>query len=227
MVRNKKLSVQGVSIALYEEKDRDFFSLTDIARHKDSEHIDTIIQNWMRNRNTIELLGFWETIYNPNFKPLEFEGFRKQAGLNSFVMTPKKWIEATNAIGIVSKPGRYGGTFSKINYKIHTDAIKENLIPREITKQQASVIYANEADLLNVALFGMTSKEWRDLNSERKGNIRDYANLEQLVVLSNIESINALLIQQNLSQKERLQLNKVAITQMKSLLKNNEVKRLK
>ena len=274
MAKNKKISVQGVNIALYEERESDFFSLTDIARHKDVEHTDTIIQNWMRNRNTIELLGFWEIIYNPNFKPLEFEGFRKQAGLNSFVMTPKKWIESTSAIGIVSKSGRYGGTFahkdialefaswisiefklfvikefqrlkddennrlqlewnlqrtiSKINYKIHTDAIKENLIPKEITKQQAGMIYANEADLLNVALFGMTAKEWRDVNPDKGGNIRDYATLEQLVVLSNMESINALLIQQNLSQKERLiQLNKVAITQMKSLIENKEMKRLK
>lgn len=274
MAKNKKISVQGVNILLYEENEKDFFSLTDIARHKDAEHTDSIIQNWMRNRNTIELLGFWETIYNPNFKPLEFEGFRKQAGLNSFVMTPKRWIESTNAIGITSKSGRYGGTFahkdialefaswisiefklyvikefqrlkddennrlqlewnlqrtiSKINYKIHTDAIKGNLIPQEITKQQTSIIYANEADLLNVALFGMTAKEWRDRNSDKSGNIRDYATLEQLVVLSNMESINALLIQQNLSQAERLiQLNKVAIKQMESLLDNNGMKRLK
>ncbi len=228
----------------------------------------------MRNRNTIELLGFWETMYNPNFKPLEFEGFRKQAGLNSFVMTPKRWIESTKAIGIVSKPGRYGGTFahkdialefaswisiefklfvikefqrlkdeennqqklewnlqrtiSKINYRIHTDAIKENLIPKEITKQQSVFIYANEADLLNVALFGMTAKEWRDKNPDANGNIRDEATIEQLVVLSNMESINALLIRNELSQQERLiELNKVAITQMKSLLENNNLKKLK
>jgi KilA-N domain. len=274
MKGNKKISVQGVKILLYEDNEKDFFSLTDIARHKDSEHMDTIIQNWMRNRNTIELLGFWETIYNPNFKPLEFEGFRKQAGLNSFVMTPKKWIESTNAIGIVSKSGRYGGTFahkdialefaswisiefklyvlkefqrlkddennrlqlewnlqrtiSKINYKIHTDAIKENLIPKEITKLQTNIVYANEADLLNVALFGMIAKEWREKSSDKRGNIRDYATLEQLVVLSNMESINALLIQQNLPQRDRLvQLNKVAITQMKSLLENKGIKQLK
>ena len=225
MVKNKKISVQGVDIVLYEERESDFFSLTDIARHKDSANTDDIIKNWMRNRNTIELLGFWETIYNPNFKPVEFDGFRKQAGLNSFVMTPKRWIESTNAIGLVSKSGRYGGTFahkdialefaswisiefklyvlkefqrlkddenyrlqlewnlqrtiSKINYKIHTDAIKENLIPNEITKLQTSIVYANEADLLNVALFGMTAKEWREKNSDKTGNIRDYATLEQ------------------------------------------------
>ena len=274
MAKNKKINVQGVDILLYQEHQNDFISLTDIARHKDSAHIDSIIQNWMRNRNTIELLGFWESIYNPNFKPLEFEGFRKQAGLNSFVMTPKRWIENTNAIGIVSKAGRYGGTFAhkdialefaswisiefklyiikefqrlkddennrlklnwdlhrtlaKVNYQIHTDAIKENLIPAEITKQQANSVYASEADILNVALFGMTAKQWRDTNPDKKGNIRDYAIIEQLVVLSNMESINALLIQQGVPQNERLmQLNKVAVTQMKSLVENKAVKKLK
>ncbi len=245
-----------------------------IARHKDALHTDSIIQNWMRNRNTIELLGFWETIYNTDFKPLEFEGFRKQAGLNSFVMTPKRWIESTNAIGIVSKSGRYGGTFAhkdialefaawisiefklyvikefqrlkdeendrlkldwnlqrtlaKVNYHIHTDAIKENLIPKEITKQQAGFVYATEADILNVALFGITAKEWRERNTDKKGNVRDHATLEQLVVLSNLESINALLIQQGLLQSERLiELNKVAITQMRSLLESKAIKQLK
>jgi hypothetical protein len=274
MAKNKKINVQGFNIVLYEHNNKDFISLTDIARHKDPEHTDTIIQNWMRNRNTIELLGFWETIYNPDFKPLEFEGFRKKAGLNSFVMTPKRWIESTNAVGIVSKAGRYGGTFaqkdialefaswisiefklyvikefqrlkedennrlkldwnlqrtiSKINYHIHTDAIKENLIPKEITQQQASFVYANEADLLNVALFGTTAKEWRDKNLGKTGNIRDYATLEQLVVLSNMESINALLIAQGLAQSDRLiQLNKVAITQMKSLTESKVIKKLK
>ncbi len=274
MTKNKKINVQGVDILLYQEHQNDYISLTDIARHKDSTHIDSIIQNWMRNRNTIELLGFWESIYNPNFKPLEFEGFRKQAGLNSFVMTPKRWIENTNAIGIISKAGRYGGTFAhkdialefaawisiefklyiikefqrlkddennrlklnwdlhrtlaKVNYQIHTDAIKENLIPAEITKQQANSVYASEADILNVALFGMTAKQWRDTNPDKKGTIRDYAIIEQLVVLSNMESINALLIQQGLPQNERLiQLNKVAVTQMKSLVENKAVKKLK
>ncbi len=274
MPKNKKISVQGFEIVVYEENQVDFISLTDIARRKDAEHTDTIIQNWMRNRNTIELLGFWESIYNPQFKPLEFEGFKKQAGLNSFVMTPKKWIEATNAIGIISKSGRYGGTFAhkdialefaswisiefklyvikefqrlkseennrlqlewnlqrtlaKVNYQIHTDAIKENLIPKEVTKQQAGFVYATEADLLNVALFGRTAKEWRDNNDDKKGNIRDYATLEQLVVLSNLESINALLIRQGFPQYERLiQLNKVAITQMKSLIESKSIKKLK
>jgi hypothetical protein len=274
MAINKKINVQGLEVVLYQNNEEDYLSLTDIARYKDAFNTDTIIQNWLRNRNTVELLGFWEMMYNPNFKPLEFEGFRKQAGLNSFVLTPKKWIETTNAIGIVSKSGRYGGTFahkdiafefaswisiefklyiikefqrlkteensrlqlgwnlqrtiSKINYQIHTDAIKNNLIPKEITKQQASWIYANEADLMNVALFGVTAKDWRDTNSDKIGNIRDDASLEQLVVLSNLESINALLIHQGLSQNERLiQLNKVAISQMKSLVENSIMKRLK
>ncbi|WP_311319737.1 KilA-N domain-containing protein [Capnocytophaga sputigena] len=273
MAKNKTISVQGFDIVWYETNYNDYISLTDIARYKDAEHTDAIIQNWLRNRNTIELLGFWESIYNPNFKPLEFEGFRKQAGLNSFVMTPKKWIESTNAIGIVSKSGRYGGTFahkdialefaswisiefklyiikefqrlkedetsqlklewnlqrtlSKINYHIHTDAIKDNLIPKEITKQQANFVYADEADLLNVALFGLTAKEWRENNPDKKGNVRDYASLEQLVVLSNMESINALLISQGITPSERLrELNKVAITQMKSLVKNKAIKQL-
>ena len=273
MAKNKTINVQGFNIVWYETNYNDYISLTDIARYKDAEHTDDIIKNWLRNRNTIELLGFWESIYNPNFKPVEFDGFRKQAGLNSFVMTPKKWIESTNAIGIVSKSGRYGGTFahkdialefaswisiefklyiikefqrlkedetsqlklewnlqrtlSKINYHIHTDAIKDNLIPKEITKQQANFVYADEADLLNVALFGLTAKEWRENNPDKKGNVRDYASLEQLVVLSNMESINALLISQGLTPSERLrELNKVAITQMKYLVKNKAIKQL-
>lgn len=272
--KKSKIDVQGFEIAVVNQSNSDYISLTDIAKHKDTAQTDDIIKNWLRNRNTIELLGFWEMIYNPNFKPVEFDGFRKQAGLNSFVMTPKRWIESTNAIGIVSKSGRYGGTFahkdialefaswisiefklyiikefqrlkenendhlnlewnlqrtiSKINYQIHTDAIKENLIPLEITKQQASFVYANEADLLKVALFGITAKEWRENNPNQKGNIRDFATLEQLVVLSNLESINALLIQQSLAQSERLiQLNIVAITQMKSLVRSKEIKKLK
>ncbi|ATA79757.1 DNA-binding protein [Capnocytophaga sputigena] len=273
MTKNKTISVQGFDIVWYETNYNNYISLTDIARYKDAEHTDDIIKNWLRNRNTIELLGFWESIYNPNFKPVEFDGFRKQAGLNSFVMTPKKWIESTNAIGIVSKSGRYGGTFahkdialefaswisiefklyiikefqrlkeeetsqlklewnlqrtlSKINYHIHTDAIRDNLIPKEITKQQANFVYADEADLLNVALFGLTAKEWRENNPDKKGNVRDYASLEQLVVLSNMESINALLISQGITPSERLrELNKVAITQMKSLVKNKAIKQL-
>lgn len=274
MTKNSKIEVKGTEITILKNERDDFISLTDIARHKDSVHTDTIIQNWMRNRNTIELLGFWESIYNPNFKPLEFEGFRKQAGLNSFVMTPKRWIEATNAIGIISKSGRYGGTFAhkdiafefaswisiefklyvikefqrlkadendrlklewnlqrtlaKVNYRIHTDAIKENLIPEELSKAQIQFVYADEADLLNVALFGLTAKQWRNNNPDKEGNIRDHATIEQLVVLSNLESINAVLIHQGLHQSERLkQLNQTAIQQMKSLVNNLNFKKLK
>ena len=273
MAKNKKINVQGIDIVLYQENNNDYISLTDIARHKDSEHTDTIIQNWMRNRNTIELLGFWETIYNSNFKPLEFEGFKKQAGLNSFVMTPKKWIENTAAIGLISKSGRYGGTFAhkdialefaswisiefklyvikefqrlkddendrlklewniqrtlaKVNYHIHTDAIKANLIPETLDKSKINFIYANEADLLNVALFGITAKQWRDENPNTDGNIRDMATIEQLVVLSNLESLNSVFIHQGQSQPERLiQLNAIAITQMKALMNSKMVKKL-
>ena len=274
MAKNKTINVKGTEITVFQGEQSDFISLTDIAKHKDASNTDTIIQNWMRNRNTIELLGFWETMYNPDFKPLEFEGFRKQAGLNSFVMTPKKWIETTTAIGIISKSGRYGGTFAhkdiafefaswisiefklyiikefqrlkadendrlklecnlqrtlaKVNYHIHTDAIKENLIPKELSKVKINFVYANEADMLNVALFGMTAKDWRDKNPKAEGNIRDAASIEQLVVLSNMESINAVLIHQGLKQSERLQqLNRIAITQMKSLVNNLTVKKLK
>ena len=232
------------------------------------------IRNWMRNRNTVEFIGLWETLNNPNFKHVEFDTFRKQAGLNSFNLTPKKWIEATDAIGLISKSGRYGGTFAhkdiafefaswisiefklfiikefqrlkedenhrlkltwnlqrtlaKVNYHIHTDAIKENLIPKELRKLQTSFVYADEADMLNMALFGMTAKQWRDANPKAQGNIRDAANIEQLVVLSNLESINAVLIHQGLQQNQRLQqLNKIAITQMKSLVQNSSLKKLK
>jgi hypothetical protein len=269
-MKNNKIIVNGSEISIMHIETEDFISLTDIAKHKDAVNTDDIIKNWLRNRNTIELLGFWEQLYNPDFKPVEFDGFRKLAGLNSFTMTPKKWIESTNAIGIISKSGRYGGTYahkdiafefaswisiefklyiikefqrlkdeesdrlqlnwnlqrtiSKINYKIHTDAIKESLIPAEITKQQATMVYASEADLLNVALFGITAKQWRDIHPDEKGNLRDKASLEQLIVLSNLESINALLISQGLSQHDRLvQLNKVAIVQMKSLLGNTAI----
>jgi hypothetical protein len=274
MAKNKTINVKGTEIVLFSIGNEDYVSITDIARHKDSTNTDSIIQNWLRNRNTIELLGFWELMYNPGFKPLEFEGFKKQAGLNSFVMTPKKWIENTNAIGITSKSGRYGGTFAhkdiafefaswisiefklyiikefqrlkddendrlklnwnlqrtlaKVNYHIHTDAIKENLIPKELDKYQIGIVYANEADLLNMALFGIAAKQWRDANPTAGGNIRDEATIEQLVVLSNLESINAVLIHQGKAQQERvLQLNTIAITQMRSLLNSKQIKNLK
>lgn len=229
----------------------------------------------MRNRNTLEFIGIWEELNNPGFKGNEFVTFKSQAGLNSFNLSPRKWIDATNAIGIISKAGRYGGgtfahkdiafefgswlspefklylikefqrlkedendrlklewnlqrTLAKINYHIHTDAIKEKLIPKELTKQQINFVYANEADMLNVALFGMTAKQWRDENPKTEGNIRDSASIEQLVVLSNLESINSVLIHQGMQQSERLkQLNRIAITQMKSLLGNKNLKKLK
>jgi len=274
MAKNKIIKVKGLDVVLYEDRKEDYISLTAIARYRDAERSDYILQNWMRNRSTIEFIGLWELFHNPTFNSIEFDGIKNMSGSNSFSLTPKRWIETTNAIGIVSKTGRYGGTFahkdiafefatwlsaefkfylikefqrikeeessrnqiewnfqrtlSKINYRIHTDAIKENLIPKEITKQQSAAVYANEADLLNVALFGITAKEWRERNSEVKGNIRDEATIEQLVVLSNMESINALLIRKDLSQSERvIELNKVAITQMKSLLKDNSIKKLK
>ena len=274
MAKNKTIIVKGTEITIFQGNQSEYISLTDIARYKDIERTDSIIQNWLRNRNTIELLGFWEQLYNPDFKPIEFDGFKKQAGLNSFILTAKQWIEKTNAIGLISKSGRYGGTFAhkdiafefaswisiefklyiikefqrlkedendrlqldwnlqrtlaKVNYRIHTDAIKETLIPKELNKTQISFVYANEADLLNVALFGFTAKQWRDANPTAAGNVRDIATLEQLVVLSNMESINAVLIHQGLSQSERLvQLNTVAITQMKSLLNSRQIKKLK
>jgi hypothetical protein len=265
-----KIIVQNREIAFQNKDIGEYISLTDIAKYRNIEEPFSVINNWMRSRSTIEFIGLWEQLNNINFKPIEFDRFKKEAGSNYFVLSPQKWIESTNAIGIISKSGRYGGTFahtdiafefaswissefklylitefkrlkqeennrlhlewnlqrtiSKINYRIHTDAIKENLIPREVTNQQSSLVYANEADLLNVALFGMIAKDWREANKDKKGNIRDYASLEQLVVLSNMESINALLIQQGLSQFDRLlQLNRVAITQMKSLIAHSSI----
>jgi len=274
MAKNQSITVKGTEISIFKSDTDEYISLTDIARHKDATHTDDLIKNWLRNRNTIELLGFWESIYNPDFKPVEFDGFRKQAGLNSFVMTPKRWIESTNAIGIISKPGRYGGTFAhkdiafefaswisiefklyvikefqrlkseennrlklewnlqrtlaKVNYHIHTDAIKAHLIPREISRKESSLLFANEADVLNMALFGKTAVQWRIENPDISGNMRDQASLEQLVVLSNLESLNAVFIQQGLPQNDRLlQLNKIAIQQLTTLLNNTSLKKLK
>lgn len=273
MAKTKTITVKGTEVSLFSEGVSDYISLTDIAKSRNSSEPFAIINNWMRSRSTIEFIGLWEKLCNPDFKPLEFERFRNEAGSNYFVLSPQRWIEATNAKGIISKSGRYGGTFAhkdiafefaswissefklylivefqrlkedenerlkldwnlqrtlaKVNYQIHTDAIKENLIPKELTKQQINFIYANEADMLNVALFGMTAKQWRDSNPEAEGNIRDAAKIEQLVVLSNMESINAVLIHQGLQQSERLQqLNKIAIIQMKSLVKNRQIGKL-
>ncbi len=253
-----KIIVQNTNITIISVDGDDYISLTDLARHK-SDEPNAVIANWMRNRNTIEYLGVWEQLYNSNFKPTEFEGFRMQAGLNAFTLSPKKWIEATDAIGIIAKSGRYGGTYahkdiafkfaswisvefelyivkefqrlkeeeqkqlgwsakrelSKINYRIHTDAVKHNLVPPEITKAQASIIYASEADVLNVAMFGMTAKQWRDANPELKGNIRDYASINELICLSNMENLNAVFIEQRMPQSERLvKLNQIAIHQI-------------
>ncbi len=273
-MKNKTIIVKGLEVVTFKKNEKDFISLTDIARYKDKERTNYIIQNWMRNRDTIEFLGLWEKLNNPQFKSIEFDAFKNQAGLNSFSLTPQRWVESTKAMGLVSKAGRYGGgTFAhkdiafefatwispefklflikefqrlkdeenerlalgwdakrlltKINYHIHTDAIKENLIPPFISKQKETIIYANEADVLNVALFGMTAKEWRDKNSKIEGNIRDYADVTQLVCLANLESLNAEYIREGLSQRERLiKLNASAITQMESLLNNPSVKRL-
>lgn len=207
-----KLSVQDTYITVISFNENDYISITDIAKHK-SDDPAAAIGNWMRNRNTIEYLGVWESLYNPLFKPTEFEGFKKDAGLNAFTMSPQKWVNATGAIGIISKSGRYGGTY----------AHKDIAFP-----QAASVIYANEADVLNVAMFGMTAKEWRETNPGLKGNIRDYATINELICLSNMESLNAVLINDGLSQRERLiKLNQIAIHQMKILQEKGEQKLLK
>ena len=271
MAKNKKIEIDGKEISIISTNQDDYISLTDMAK---SQMQEVIIIKWLSLKSTIEYLGEWEALYNPDFNYTEFGIIRNSAGSNNFVLSVKNWMENTNAIGLSARAGRYGGTYAhkdiafhfgmwispkfqlllvreyqrlkddesnrnhlewnfqrtlaKVNYRIHTDAIKENLIPKEITKQQSVFIYANEADLLNVALFGMTAKEWRDKNPDAKGNIRDEATIEQLVVLSNMESINALLIRNEISQSERLiELNKVAITQMKSLLENNNLKKLK
>ena len=266
-----KIKVLSTEITIQTQHREDYISLTDIARYKDAERTDYILSNWLRNRNTIEFLGIWEHLNNPGFNPIEFDGIRKQAGLNSFILTAKRWIEATGAIGLISRTGRYGGTYAhkdiafefaswvsvefklylikefqrlkdeehkqlgwdirrnlaKINYRIHTDAIKENLIPPELTPPQINLIYASEADVLNMALFGMTAKQWRDSHPGEKGNIRDYADVSQLVCLSNLENLNALFIQEKRPQAERLgKLNQIAIQQMRLLLDDTRVKRL-
>jgi hypothetical protein len=267
----QKITVQGVAITIIKSDDAEFISLTDMLKAKDG---DFFIADWLRNRNTVEFLGIWERVHNPNFNYGEFAIIKSQAGLNSYKLSVKEWTEKTNAIGLKATAGRYGGTYAhkdiafefsmwispefkvylikefqrlkqdenerlnlewnlqrtlaKINYRIHTDAIKEKIIPNPVTRAQANVIYASEADLLNVALFGQTAKEWRENNPDKDGNIRDHAKIEQLVVLSNLESINALLVHQGMKQSERLvQLNETAITQMKSLVANKNIKRLK
>jgi len=266
-----KINVKNTEVAIINISGKDYISITDIAKYKTNEP-NVIVANWMRNRNTIEYLGLWETLYNPCFKPLEFEGFKTEAGLNAFTLSPQKWIHATGAIGLLAKSGRYGGTYahkdiafkfaswistefelyiikefqrlkeheqkqlnwsakrelSKINYHIHTYAIGQNLIPPTLTSIQISVIYANEADVLNMALFGITAKQWRDSHPDLPGNIRDYANINELICLSNLENLNAVFIHDGLSQKERLtRLNQVAIQQMKVLQDVEQRKHLK
>lgn len=274
MANNEKIVVKGIPVAIVKIGKEDYLSLTDIARNKNAEEPKDVVKNWMRSRTTIEFLGLWEQLYNPGFKGVEFDSFLFESGSNSFTLSPSKWIDATNAKGIMSRQGKNGGTFAhkdiafefaswvssgfklylikefqrlkadehsrlksewsiqrtlaKINYQIHTDAIKENLIPQELSKAQITFVYANEADLLNMALFGVTAKQWRSNNPTKDGNIRDHATIEQLVVLSNLESINAVLINQGLSQSKRVtQLNQIAITQMKSLIISKQIKNLK
>ena len=266
------IHAKGIDISIYtQDFENEFISLTDIARFK-SDEPTAVIQNWMRNRDVIEFLGLWESLHNSNFKPLEFEGFKKQAGANAFTMSPKKWIEATDAIGIISKSGRYGGTYahsdiamsfatwispefqlyimkdyrrlktdensrlslnwnlnreiSKLNYKIHTDAIKEKLIPPDLTSLQIAYKYASEADMLNVVLFGKTARQWRDENPNEKGNMRDMATIHQLLVLSNLESYNAVLINQGKSQEERMQLLRQLVIQQLQTLESLNINHL-
>ena len=264
-VKSDTLHVKGIDVGIYTEDYRnEYISLTDIARFRNSDDPRFAIQNWMRNRNTIEFLGLWESLHNPSFNRVQFDTFRTEAGLNRFVMTPSKWVENTGAIGITAKAGRYGGTYahsdiamefaswisaefklylmkdyrrlkfdensrlslswnlnreiSKLNYRVHTDAIQQNLLPPDLTREQQSFVYADEADMLNVALFGMTAAQWRSQNQGLKGNIRDYATLQQLLVLSNMESYNALLIEQKHPQAERLQmLRQMAVRQLQVL----------
>ena len=268
------INAQGIEISIVSDgTNDDYISLTDIAKYKNPEFPADVIKNWLRIRSTIEFLGLWEQLNNPNFKLVEFDQFKNAAGANSFVLSPTKWIQSTNAIGITTKPGRYGGTLahkdiafefaswlspefklyiikdyqrlkndessrlsldwnlkrelSKINYKIHTDAIKSHIIPNTVTKQQQRFAYANEADLLNTALFGMTAKEWREQNPNAEGNIRDNASIQQLIVLANLENLNAQYIKDGLSSSQRLIiLNEIAIQQMLSLIGNSSIKKL-
>jgi KilA-N domain len=270
-MKSKKIIVIDNEITIISSNGRDYISITDMLKAKDG---DFFISDWLRNRNTVEFLGIWERVYNPNFNYGEYAIIKSQAGLNNYKISVKEWVEKTHAIGLIATAGRYGGTYAhpdiafefgmwisaefkiylvkefqrlkedesdrlklnwnlqrtlaKVNYHIHTDAIKENLIPNELTKQEASFVYATEADMLNMALFGKTAASWRQQNPEKEGNIRDYATIEQLVVLTNLESLNAVLIAQELPQSDRLlQLNKTAIQQLKVLINNNSLKSLK
>jgi hypothetical protein len=269
MAKNRKLNVDGSEITVVANNEQDYISLTDMVRN--IENGLALIEKWLRNKNTIEFLGIWEQMYNPDFNSPEFEGIKNEAGLNRFVLSVKQWTEKTNSIGVIAKAGRYGGTYAhkdiafefaswispqfklylikefqrlkdeelkqlgwdirrnltKINYRIHTDAIREHLIPVELSREQINLVYASEADLLNMALFGKTAKQWRDENPEEKGNIRDVANVSQLVCLANLENLNAHFIQEGLGQPERLaRLNQTAIQQMRLLVEDRAVKKL-
>ena len=264
-MKTETINADGLTIRVYtKDFENDFISLSDIAKKREGEYPGYVIQNWMRSKSTVSFLGLWETIHNPGFNYLEFEAIKSEAGDNGFVMTPKRWIESTNAIGIVSKQGRYAATFAhkdiafefaswispefklyiiedyqrlkddennrlslawnlnreiaKLNYRIHTDAIKENLIPNELTDRQKSMKYANEADMLNVVLFGMTAKEWKKNNPDKTGNMRDHASLSQLLVLSNLESYNAVLINRKKSQKERMEMLRELVVQQLTVM---------
>ena len=265
-----KINIEGLKISVIAIGNRDYISLTDMVRN--IENGSALIEKWLRNKNTIEFLGIWEDMYNPNFNSPEFEGIKIEAGLNRFILSVKQWVKKTNSIGIVAKAGRYGGTYAhkdiafefaswvspyfklylikeferlkkeeqeklgwdikrnlaKINYRIHTDAIKNNLVPEKLPKEKINFIYASEADILNVALFGMTAKEWREENPKLKGNIRDYADISQLVCLSNLENLNAVFINEGMKQSDRLEkLNFIAIEQMKILSEAETTKKLK
>lgn len=271
-MKKDTIYAKGIEIGIYtKDFQNEYISMTDIAKFK-SDDPNNSIRNWMRNKETMEFLGIWEQLHNPDFNPIEFDGFRKQAGLNAFTMSPTKWIEGVNAIGIVTKAGRYGGTYAhsdialefaswisaefklyimkdyqrlksdensrlsltwnlnrevaKLNYKVHTDAIKNNIIPSDLTPEQISYVYADEADMLNVVLFGTTAKQWRDNNSDKKGNMRDYASISQLLVLANMESYNSVLISQRKSQEQRMKLLRQLVIQQLTVLQELNMKTL-
>ena len=271
-IKKDTLYAKGIEIGIYtEDFQNEYISMTDIAKFK-SDDPNNSIRNWMRSRETLEFLGIWEQLHNPNFKPIEFDGFRSQAGLNAFTMSPTKWIEGVNAIGIVTKAGRHGGTYAhsdialefaswisaefklyimkdyqrlksdensrlsltwnlnrevaKLNYRVHTDAIKNNILPSDLTPEQMSCVYADESDMLNVVLFGMTAKQWRDKNKDKKGNMRDYASISQLLVLANMESYNSILINQKKPQAERMKLLRELVIQQLIVLEKIDIKML-
>ncbi len=272
-MKSEKIDVKGTEVTIFQKEQKDYLSLTDIARYKNPHEPKDVVKNWMRSKNTIEFLGLWEVLNNPDFKGVEFDTFKNEAGYNSFTLSPKKWIESTNAIGVISKVGRYGGTYAhqdiafefaswisaefklylikefqrlksdenrrqqiewnvsrtlaKVNYLVHTNAVKEHLIPDDLSKSKQHFVYANEADLLNLALFSKTAAAWRKEHPDEKGNIRDTATIEQLVVLSNLESFNSELIQEGLDAEIRLQkLNQIAIRQMRIMIENRSLKKL-